>query len=39
MVKRKDMAIKQCLEHLCKREAVDITMKHFGEECQISTAT
>ena len=35
---RKDVTITQCLEVLRQSEAVDVTMKHFGEEGQINTS-
>ena len=38
MVKGKDVTITQCLEVQRQSEAIDVTMKHFGEECQVSAS-
>ena len=37
-MKEKDVTITQCLEVLHQSEAVDVTMQHFGEECQINAS-
>ena len=38
MIKGKDVTVTQCLEVLRQSEAVDVTMKHFGQECQIGAS-
>jgi len=38
MTKGKDVTVKQCLEVLRQHEAIDVTMKHFGDASQINAS-